>query len=151
MQTVITEREIQSDPQPTGRPNHGRPWTPEQKDYLKSCWLYSNKSFEQICAEMGRSYSSIICKLGSLELVAYHPVHREYRTRFTRRASAVEQVQETIINDTEETTMTANIETKVFINGVDASQLTDEQIFQRIAKIEGEIDKLKATHWKKNY
>ena len=38
--------------------------------------------------------------------------------------------------------MPANIETKTFINGADASELSDNQIFQRIAKLEGEMDKL---------
>lgn len=38
----------------------------------------------------------------------------------------------------------ANIETKTFINGIDAAQLTDDQIFQRIANIEKKIDALTA-------
>ena len=40
--------------------------------------------------------------------------------------------------------MNANIETKTFINGIDASTLDDAAIFQRIAKLEQEIDKLRS-------
>lgn len=38
--------------------------------------------------------------------------------------------------------MHANIETKTFINGTEAANMTDSQIFQRIAKLEGEIKAL---------
>lgn len=38
--------------------------------------------------------------------------------------------------------MAANIETKVFIQGVDATQVTDSQIFSSIARIEQEIEAL---------
>ena len=37
---------------------------------------------------------------------------------------------------------TPTIETKTFIQGEDASNMTDAQIFNRIAKLEDEIDKL---------
>lgn len=39
-----------------------------------------------------------------------------------------------------ESVMSANIETKVFIDGMDASKLTDEQIFSKISQLETVID-----------
>lgn len=44
----------------------------------------------------------------------------------------------------EEITMTKNIETKTLIAGQDAANMTDNEIFQKIAKLEAEVSKLQS-------
>ena len=51
-----------------------------------------------------------------------------------------EPVDSTTEPQPKEDTMATIIETKTFIDGIDASTVSDEQIFTRIAKIEAQID-----------
>lgn len=133
---VITQSFIESDPAPTGRHNHGRVWTLSQREELRRLW-HEGTPTKDICDGMGRSYRSIVLKLEYFKLVKFDPMTGSYHS--------VDEVQvepSAVHQQTKENIMAANIETKVFINGADASGLSDNQIFQHIAKLEMEMDKL---------
>lgn len=133
------------DPNPQNRRNHGARWTPDDYDRLAHAWFHTDYSFDEICNKMGRSYASIIAKLQERGYVKLNPNTMCYEG--DRQSSQTTQTQTASTNETatkEDTTMNANIETKTFINGIDASTLDDAAIFQRIAKLEQEIDKLRS-------
>lgn len=134
--TIITAHQLRGDPNPDGRKNHGVRWTSEHYSELKNLWFCTNKPFREVCDAMGRSYSSIVAKLTEQGFMKYDSVTGEY---YGNRNSTSNQS-----NQPKESIMSANIETKTFIGGVDAASMDDTQVFRQIAKLEGEIDKLKA-------
>lgn len=141
---MIDTTMIGYDPNPQNRRNHGARWTPEHYNQLEHLWYYTDCPFSTICDEMERSYASIIAKLQERGYVKLNSNNMRYEGQ---RRAHLHQTQTTSINETatkEDTTMNANIETKTFINGIDASTLDDAAIFQRIAKLEQEIDKLRS-------
>lgn len=128
---------VQNDPYPYQRENHGKPWTPQMHQELCRLWCTTDTCFEEITVLMGRSHDSVTAKLRSLGYLTYDQAQGGYHCK--NRSNGKQTTEPT---DNQENNMTLNIETKTFINGVDASQLTDAQIFDRIARIELEIDKL---------
>jgi hypothetical protein len=137
----ITARQVQNDPHPQGRANHGVRWTAEHFTELHNWWCNTTIPFEGICNSMGRSHSSIIAKLAERGYVKYDISTGGYAYNPAARGKDTTQPQPTT---PKEETMTANIETKTFIAGTDAANMDDTQIFRYIAKLEGEIDRLKA-------
>jgi hypothetical protein len=129
---------LKHDPHPTGRPNHGAKWTPQQYSALKEYWHTTNMSIPEIADAMGRSWASVIAKLKEQGLVRLDMDLNGY-TYHNRKPNKTQPTT------TEEEIMSnANIETKTFIAGTDASTMDDAQVFRHIAKLEGEVDKLKA-------
>lgn len=108
-------------------------------------------SFSEICDKMGRSYGSILPKLRGMNLI-YHDESTN-RIWYTPRSrcSPTPEVQEVQPNQPEETEMTQpnnsidnTIVVKTYIGHNLAADLTDEQIFKRVALIEQEVASLKS-------
>lgn len=138
---IFYQTKLQDDPRPQGRANHGARWTPEHYDALKQFWFHTDKSFAEICDEMGRSWASVMAKLSEQGWAKYDAGMCAY----TYDRNKYRNKSEPQYTETKETIMSnANIETKTFIAGTDASTMDDAQVFRHIAKLEGEVDKLKA-------
>ena len=115
------------------RANHGKPWMRSEFAHLKELFK-QGKSLESMCDELQRPAAGVLPKLVSMGLLRYLSGTNTYC--HTGKSTT----------DQEEPEMTAEtiktIETKTFIRGKDASQMSDKQIFQEIAKIENEISGL---------
>lgn len=132
------------------RKRHGLPWLPIELSSLRE--LYQNgRSLQEMCERLERPATGTLTKLVGVGCIRRDMDPRNYRSTYYYRMPLAEDtaaVNETI-NQTEtiqkETTMTAKlIENKVYINGTDATGLSDKEIFVLIAKTEAEIDKMKA-------
>ena len=132
------------------RKRHGLPWLPIELSSLRE--LYQNgRSLQEMCERLERPATGTLTKLVGVGCLTRETDPRSYRSIYYCRMPLAEDtaaVNETI-NQTEtiqkETTMTAKlIENKVYINGTDATGLSDKEIFVLIAKTEAEIDKMKA-------
>ena len=102
-------------------------------------------TLKQMAEALMRPADGVINKLAAKRLIAFDPgTLNYYVTRHaTRGAESQPQPQPT--NSTQEPAMTApTIETKTFIQGEDAANLTDAQIFAKISSLEGQITKLDA-------
>jgi len=127
----------------TGR-NHGRPWTVEALTELRSLFL-DGFDFETIINTIGRSTGEVIPKLKTLGLVYEHPsTARNSWTADLHYKGNVgnDRIVDTPIEvHTQENEMSAQETTKIIeeitlINGVNATSLSDDQIFDLIAKLE---------------
>lgn len=133
----ITTQMLEDDPNTVGRRNHGARWVPDHFTQLHHWWnACPGMSFQEICDAMGRSYSAVAAKLSERGYVRYDPTTGCYCGNRPSNPQPTTTKEETMNN--------ATIETKTFIAGIDATTLSDEQIFKHIAKLEGEVDKLKA-------
>lgn len=125
-------------------PNHGKPWTQESNMRLAKLWRDTDTDLRDIATDLGRTPSSTASQLKEIGLVGYCSVTHQYtsnRDPYTRPKAPSPSTPP------EAPTMNSsaiNIETKIFIGGIEAGDLSDADIFSRIARIEGEIDKLKA-------
>ena len=132
------------------RKRHGLPWLPIELSSLRE--LYQNgRSLQEMCERLERPATGTLTKLVGVGCLRRETDTISYRSIYYCRMPLAEDtaaVNETI-NQTEtiqkEPTMTAKlIENKVYINGTDATGLSDKEIFVLIAKTEAEIDKMKA-------
>ena len=132
------------------RKRHGLPWLPIELSSLRE--LYQNgRSLQEMCERLERPATGTLTKLVGVGCLRRETDTISYRSIYYCRMPLAEDtaaVNETI-NQTEtiqkERTMTAKlIENKVYINGTDATGLSDKEIFVLIAKTEAEIDKMKA-------
>ena len=134
------------------RKRHGLPWLPIELSSLRE--LYQNgRSLQEMCERLERPATGTLTKLVGVGCIRRDMDPRNYRSTYYYRMPLAEDtaaVNETINQTTTETTqkepaMTAKlIENKVYINGTDATGLSDKEIFVLIAKTEAEIDKMKA-------
>jgi hypothetical protein len=132
------------------RARHGQIWNGSELVLLDR--LYSeDATLEEMCKALERGADGTIAKLKQLGLIVvetspsprnnwspgYFESSRHHRARpgVTR-----DEIKAFITPQPETTTMSApNIETKTFIAGVDAANMSDEEIFARILKIENQI------------
>lgn len=132
------------------RKRHGLPWLPTELSSLRELYQ-EGKSLQEMCEMLERPATGALTKLVGVGCLRRETDTRSYRSIYYYRMPLAEDtaaVNETI-NQTEtiqkEPTMTAKlIENKVYINGTDATGLSDKEIFVLIAKTEAEIDKMKA-------
>ena len=130
------------------RKRHGLPWLPIELSSLRE--LYQNgKSLQEMCERLERPATGTLTKLVGVGCLRRETDTRSYRSTYYCRMPIAEDtaaVNETINQTTQkEPAMTAKlIENKVYINGTDATGLSDKEIFVLIAKTEAEIDKMKA-------
>ena len=83
-----------------------------------------------------RPKSGVLNKLCELRILRYSSANCSYIVvAKPKNVNKTETEKEIIMSN-------ANIETKVFIQGKDATEMTDSQIFSLIAKLEDEQDKL---------
>lgn len=115
----------------TQRENHGKLWTEEHKEALRNMF-HSGDTLQEICEQLQRPADGTINKMVQLRLIHYDAVTNIYTRCHTQPKAKPTQP--------EEPTMThATIETKTFIEGIDAANMGDEQIFKKIASLENSI------------
>lgn len=115
--------------------NSGKRWDSEELAALR--YNYNlGLDLTEICTRHKRPKSGVLNKLCELRLLRYDSSTYNYIVvSKPKNQSQTETEKETIMSN-------ANIENKVFIQGKDATEMTDAQIFSLIAKLEGEQDKL---------
>ena len=117
----------------TTRRFHGYPWTNEQ--YAELTKLFREGScLQTMCEELERPANGVVPKLVYLNLIEFDPDKCCYFR--IEKFDLPKQPKEPIMAKQEPT-----IETKTFISGEDAANMTDEQIFNKIASLEGQIAK----------
>ena len=132
------------------RKRHGLPWLAAELSSLRELFQ-EGRSLQEMCEMLERPATGTLTKLVGVGCLRRETDTRSYRSIYYYRMPLAEDtaaVNETI-NQTEttqkESAMTAKlIENKVYINGTDATGLSDKEIFVLIAKTEAEIDKMKA-------
>lgn len=113
------------------RSNHGRIWTPEHLARLDDLF-HDGASLAEMCEELQRPADGTLKKLVQRRLLNLDSLTNTYTRRQTKPKALPTQP--------EEPTMThATIETKTFIEGIDAANMSDEQIFKKIANLENSI------------
>ena len=125
------------------RARHGMPWTEGELQKLRGLF-HSGLTLEGMCIALERPAAGVISKLASMDLIDFDSKQCKYLyDPCTRPVSSVPVSPKPALK--KEPAMTAkNIETQTLIRGVDASTLSDAQIFSRIAELEGDIAKLSA-------
>lgn len=116
--------------------NSGKKWSSEELALLRHNYNLG-LDLTEICTRHKRPKSGVLNKLCELRLLRYNAVGYNYIV-----VAKPKNKPETQVTEKESTMSNANIETKVFIQGKDASEMTDAQIFSLIAKLESEQDKL---------
>ena len=113
---------------------HGLPWTPDE--YITLARLFvAGRDLEYISEEMQRPAEGVISKLQRGGYICYDYTDGCYRVSNPTQPATIKK----------ESTMSKQlIESKVFVNGIDATGMADAEIFQLIAKTEDEIAKLRA-------
>lgn len=129
------------------RKRHGLPWLAAELSSLRELFQ-EGKSLQEMCEMLERPATGTLTKLVGVGCLRRETDLRSYRSIYYYRMPLAEDtaaVNEAINQTTEkEPTMTAKlIENKVYINGTDATGLSDKEIFVLIAKTEAEIDKMK--------
>lgn len=110
--------------------NSGKKWEVEELAALRENYNLG-LSLHDICVRHKRQKLGVLNKLCELQILrnSYIVVAKP------KNVNKSETEKEIIMSD-------ANIENKVFIQGKDATEMTDSQIFSLIAKLESEQDKL---------
>lgn len=115
--------------------NSGKRWEVEELASLRHNYNLG-LDLTEICTRHKRPKSGVLNKLCELRILRYSSANYSYIVvAKPKNVNKVETEKEIIMSN-------ANIETKVFIQGKDATEMTDAQIFSLIAKLEGEQDKL---------
>ena len=130
------------------RKRHGLPWLAAELSRLRELFQ-EGRSLQEMCELLERPATGTLTKLVGVGCLRRETDTRSYRSIYYYRMPLAEDtaaVNEAINQTTEkETIMTAKlIENKVYINGTEATGLSDKEIFVLIAKTEVEIDKMKA-------
>ena len=132
------------------RKRHGLPWLAAELSSLRELYQ-EGKSLQEMCEMLERPATGTLTKLVGVGCIRRETDTRSYRSIYYYRMPLAEDTAAVneAINQTEtiqkEPAMTAKlIENKVYINGTDATGLSDKEIFVLIAKTEVEIDKMKA-------
>ena len=130
------------------RKRHGLPWLTAELSSLRELFQ-EGKSLQEMCEILERPATGTLTKLVGVGCLRRETDARSYRSTYYCRMPLAEDTAavDEAINQTiqKEPAMTAKlIENKVYINGTDATGLSDKEIFVLIAKTEAEIDKMKA-------
>ena len=130
------------------RKRHGLPWLTVELSRLRELYQ-EGRSLQEMCEMLERPATGTLTKLVGVGCLRRETDTRSYQSTYYCRMPLAEDtaaVNEAINQTTQkEPAMTAKlIENKVYINGTDATGLSDKEIFVLIAKTEAEIDKMKA-------
>lgn len=127
--------------------NRDKPWT-EANDRLLKTAFGNGALMPALCEHLGRSSSAITARLVELRLIADQGWRHGDQVRYIRRRTQSAESLKAFITPVpqEKTTMAQElkIETKIFINGVDAKGLNDTALFTLIADEVKAIDALEA-------
>lgn len=126
------------------RARHGMPWTDKELTSLQDMFIAA-MNLEHICNNLQRPADGVLNKLCYLNLIKRDPVNYCYWNVVDPISTTPRAPSHQPPNTKEEPTMSKNlIESKVFVNGVDATSMSDTEIFSLLAKTEVEIAKLEA-------
>ena len=115
--------------------NSGKRWDSEELAALR--YNYNlGLDLTEICTRHKRPKSGVLNKLCELRILRYSSANYSYIVVAKPKNDSQTETEKEIIMSN------ANIENKVFIQGKDATEMTDAQIFSLIAKLESEQDKL---------
>lgn len=122
--------------------NHGKVWDQTSLELLADMYKAGRSLFE-MCHRFGRKPDAVLSKLSGLGLLEKDP--QANYTYFTKVACEFPSYKTSSSLPTKETTVSAKettptIETKIFIGGVEAGKLTDEQIFAKIYELETNVE-----------
>lgn len=116
------------------RARHGLPWTPAEYASLERLFV-AGHDLKHISEALLRPADGVISKLQHCGFIRYNPANNRYLVTNPPKPATTK----------EEPTMSKQlIESKVFVNGIDATGMADAEIFRLIAKTEDEIAKLRA-------
>lgn len=124
------------------RARHGAIWTDDELKSLQRLY-FDGASLRQMAETLARPADGVINKLRYLDLIEFDQSECKYY-RLVPIADSSPTPKETLMNEIQAPT----IETKTFIDGEDASKMTDKQIFQKIAALEAKIDTLSKIRFK---
>ena len=136
------------------RANHGRPWTEQHLQVLREL-SHGRAPLEKMCSDLGRSAAGVIPQLlkaglirvvDTLEGRKYYYKDPSPDGKFSpdtdNRSVIPTTSTKTESNIMNYTAPALQVKTKTLIHGVDATALTDDQIFELIAHKEAEITSL---------
>ena len=116
------------------RARHGLPWTPDEHATLERLFV-AGHDLKYISEALQRPAEGVISKLQRGRYTWYDYTNGCYRVNNPTQPATIKK----------ESTMSKQlIESKVFVNGIDATGMADAEIFRLIAKTEDEIAKLRA-------
>lgn len=116
------------------RARHGLPWTPAEYASLERLFV-AGHDLKHISEALMRPADGVISKLQHCGFIRYDSTNNRYRVTNPTQPATTKK----------EPTMSKQlIESKVFVNGIDATDMADAEIFRLIAKTEDEIAKLRA-------
>lgn len=128
------------------RARHGRPWIASEYEALRELFM-QGKTLQEICVALHRPADGTLNKLREQHLLRFDSVSFcDYYVAlpFNHPGRLLEPAPQ-LATTKEEPVMSKNlIESKVFVNGIDATGMSDTEIFSLIAKTEAEIAKLRA-------
>jgi len=125
------------------RARHGKPWLEAEEQNLERLFR-AGFQLKDLCEELQRPAAGALIRLCKLGLLRKEETGL-YRYRYCYSASVEKQldVQTQTQPTTQEPKMAApTIETKTFIAGKDAKNMSDSEIFALIAELESDVDKL---------
>ena len=113
---------------------HGLPWTPDEYTALARLFV-AGHDLKYISEALLRPADGVVSKLEHCGYIRYDPTSCCYHVTNPTQSATTKK----------EPTMSKQlIESKVFVNGIDATDMADAEIFRLIAKTEDEIAKLRA-------
>ena len=116
------------------RARHGLPWTLGEYTELARLFV-AGHDLKYISEALQRPAEGVISKLQRGRYICYDYADGCYRVSNPTQPTTIKK----------ESTMSKQlIESKVFVNGIDATDMADAEIFRLIAKTEDEIAKLRA-------
>lgn len=116
------------------RARHGLLWTPSEYASLERLFV-AGYDLKHISEVLMRPADGVISKLQHCGFIRYDPTSNCYRVTNPPKPATTKK----------EITMSKQlIEFRVFINGIDATDMTGAEIFRLITKTEDEIAKLRA-------
>lgn len=128
--------------------NHGKTWTDEAMAELKASWA-DGKSLRLLAASQQRKPSAVVSKLKALGVLSRDDYQSPYRVTGHGQQELVKfhqtakeptfstQTYEftTSTKEIDMTTTAPTIENRTFIDGTDATQMSDDQIVNRLVKL----------------
>ena len=119
------------------RARHGLRWTESELATLKR-WFLQGVDLERIAINMMRPSDGVLSMLSQNNLIRFD--QRDMKYHITRDHTPLDIDEDEDQPQPKEPTMaTPIIETKTFIQGEDAANLTDDQIYAKIVKLQDRI------------
>ena len=115
------------------RARHGKPWSTDEIENMENLFKRGH-SLAGLCELLQRPAAGVVPKLEQRGLIQYSGDDSFYFNCVAEKDVKPQTQPEPIMANA------PTIETKTFIAGVDASTMSDEQIFKKIAMLESTMD-----------